>query len=283
MQVFFWGLGLRTLQNAAHRDFQGARYCTAVQEGKKSVNGVELHYQLTGAGDHALLLMPGALGSGETDFGPQLKGLDKKRFTVVAFDPRGYGRSRPPDRDFPSDFFHRDAQDGLQLMQTLGFGHFSLLGWSDGGITALIAAALSPANIRKLVVWGSNAYVSQEDLAIYNSVRDVSRWSERMRRPMEELYGAEYFRNTWGAWVDGISQFTHGPQGSICIELLPQIRCPTLVVHGQKDPMVPYFHPQFLLQHIANARLHVMTEGKHNLHLRFSAEFNKLVEDFLLQ
>lgn len=29
--------------------------------------------------------------------------------------------------------------------------------------------------------------------------------------------------------------------------------------------------------------LHVMTEGKHNLHLRFSAEFNKLVEDFLLQ
>ena len=52
-----------------------------------------------------------------TDFGPQLKGLDKKRFTVVAFDPRGYGSSRPPIRDFPSDFFHRDAQDGLQLMQ----------------------------------------------------------------------------------------------------------------------------------------------------------------------
>lgn len=64
-----------------------------------------------------MLSCPIGTGSGETDFGPQLKGLDKKRFTVVAFDPRGYGRSRPPDRDFPSDFFHRDAQDGLQLMQ----------------------------------------------------------------------------------------------------------------------------------------------------------------------
>ncbi|XP_076132691.1 valacyclovir hydrolase [Alosa pseudoharengus] len=280
MVVFVWRRGLRTLQNAAQRSCKGACYCTALA-GKKSVNGVELHYQQTGVGDHALLLMPGALGSGETDFGPQLKGLDKKHFTVVAFDPRGYGRSRPPHRDFPSDFFHRDARDGLQLMQTLGFGRFSLLGWSDGGITALIAAALSPANIRKLVVWGSNAYVSQEDLAIYNSVRDVSRWSERMRRPMEEMYGAEYFRNTWGAWVDGISQFTHNPRGSICMELLPQISCPTLVVHGQKDPMVPSFHPQFLSEHIPNVRLHVMAEGKHNLHLRFAAEFNRLVEDFL--
>lgn len=64
-----------------------------------------------------MMLCPVGTGSGETDFGPQLKGLDKKHFTVVAFDPRGYGRSRPPNRDFPSDFFHRDAQDGLQLMQ----------------------------------------------------------------------------------------------------------------------------------------------------------------------
>lgn len=28
-------------------------------------------------------------------------------------------------------------------------------------------------------------------------------------------------------------------------------------------------------------RLHLMPEGKHNLHLRYAAEFNKLVEDFL--
>ncbi|KAL2089387.1 hypothetical protein ACEWY4_014075 [Coilia grayii] len=282
--TFFLKWRLRTVQKAAYRSPPSAcYYCTAVKTGKESVNGVDLYYQQTGGGDHAVLLMPGALGSGETDFEPQLKGLDKKRFTVVAFDPRGYGKSQPPLRDFPSDFFHRDARDGLQLMQTLGFSHFSLLGWSDGGITALIAAALSPTNVRKLVVWGSNAYVSQEDLGIYNSVRDVSRWSERMRRPMEEMYGAEYFRNTWSAWVDGISQFTHNPQGSICLELLPQVSCPTLVVHGQKDPMVPSFHPQVLLQQIPNARLHEMAEGKHNLHLRFADEFNRLVQAFLLE
>lgn len=29
------------------------------------------------------------------------------------------------------------------------------------------------------------------------------------------------------------------------------------------------------------SRLHLMPEGKHNLHLRFADEFNRLVEDFL--
>lgn len=56
-------------------------------------------------------------GSTRTDFGPQLKSLNKERFTVVGWDPRGYGQSRPPDRDFPPDFFERDAKDAVDLMK----------------------------------------------------------------------------------------------------------------------------------------------------------------------
>lgn len=56
----------------------------------------------------------------------------------------------------------------VSLCQALGFSRFSLLGWSDGGITALIAAARNPSLINKMVVWGSNAYVSQQDVNIYN-------------------------------------------------------------------------------------------------------------------
>ena len=37
-----------------------------------------------------ILCLPGALGSTRSDFGTQLNGLSIK-FTVVAFDPRGYG------------------------------------------------------------------------------------------------------------------------------------------------------------------------------------------------
>lgn len=34
-----------------------------------------------------------------------------------------------------------------------------------------------------------------------------------MRQPMEEMYGAEVFANMWEAWVDGISEYTHRPEG----------------------------------------------------------------------
>ncbi|KAI1889216.1 hypothetical protein AGOR_G00176830 [Albula goreensis] len=246
---------------------RGVRFCSiSMKSAKQNVNGVDLYYQQTGTGQHAVLLLPGALGSGQTDFGPQLESLDKQRFSV---------------RDFPLDFFDRDAKDAVDLMLALKFKRFSLLGWSDGGITALIAAARNPSLINKLVVWGSNAYVSEQDVKIYNSIRDVSVWSARMRKPMEDMYGAQDFAKLWEAWVDGISQFTQRPDGSICCELLPLISCPTLIVHGEKDPMVPHFHPQYLLENIRGSRLHLMPEGKHNLHLRFAKEFNQLVEEFL--
>ncbi|XP_019958119.2 valacyclovir hydrolase [Paralichthys olivaceus] len=259
-------------------------YCSsAVASGRQRVNGVDLFYEQTGRGQHAVLLLPGALGSTRTDFGPQLKSLNKERFTVIGWDPRGYGRSRPPDRDFPADFYERDAADAVDLMKTLGFCKFSLLGWSDGGISALIAAAKSPDLIDKVVAWGSNAFITQHDLDLYNAVRDVSKWSVKMRQPLEEVYGAELFAKTWAAWVDGVTQFIKRPEGSVCMECLPLITCPTLIVHGEKDPMVPISHAQYLHKHVKGSRLHLLPEGKHNLHLRFPEEFNKLVEDFLVE
>uniref|UniRef100_A0A8D2JCP7 Uncharacterized protein n=1 Tax=Sciurus vulgaris TaxID=55149 RepID=A0A8D2JCP7_SCIVU len=91
---------------------------TSVTSAKVSVNGVHLHYQHTGEGEHAVLLLPGMLGSGEIDFVPQLKNLR-------------YGHSRYPDIDFSVDFFERDAKDAVDLMKMLKFKKVSLLGWSD--------------------------------------------------------------------------------------------------------------------------------------------------------
>ncbi|XP_005307117.2 valacyclovir hydrolase [Chrysemys picta bellii] len=270
-------LGLRGPAAAA----AAASYGTSITSAKIKVNGVPLHYKQTGQGDHAVLLLPGMLGSSQSDFGPQLKSMNKQLFTIVAWDPRGYGHSIPPARDFPPDFFDRDARDAVDLMQALKFKKFSLLGWSDGGITALIAAAKHPTLIHKLVVWGANATVTQEDLKLYNAIRDVSKWSEKIRKQMEEMYGHEYFAKTCEAWVDGISQFADKPDGNICQHLLPHIKCPTFIIHGGKDPLVPQFHAEYLHKHIKGSRLFLMPEGKHNLHLRFAEEFNKLAEDFL--
>ncbi|KAG7513275.1 hypothetical protein JOB18_003557 [Solea senegalensis] len=254
---------------------------SSMASGRQRVHGVDLFYETTGTGKHAVLLLPGALGSTRTDFQPQLNSLSREKFTIVGWDPRGNGKSRPPERDFPPDFYERDAKDAVGLMKALGFSRFSLLGWSDGGISALIAAAINPDLVHKMVVWGSNAFITQQDIDLYNGIRDVSKWSARMRKPLEEVYGAEVFPKLWEAWIDGVTHFLKRPEGSVCMEFLPRITCPTFIIHGEKDPMVPTFHAQFLYKHIKGSRLYMMPEGKHNLHLKYADEFNKLVEDFL--
>ncbi|XP_013411453.1 valacyclovir hydrolase isoform X2 [Lingula anatina] len=250
---------------------------------KVEVNGASIHYISSGIGDHALLLLPGALGCAVTDFSPQVEHLDKAKFTVIAWDPRGYGNSRPPDRDWPLTFLSRDADDAAGMMEKLGYSSYSLLGWSDGGNTAMIMAARYPERIRKLVMWGSNCFTTEKDMECIKAVRDLSKWSDRMKQPFIHVYGEEYFKAQWEAWYQAYSDYFYKNKGDICRDELKNITSPTLIVHGDKDPMLDPVHPVYLHENIQNSRLVRWPEGKHNIHLRYFEDFNKLVTDFLLE
>ena len=43
-------------------------------------------------------------------------------------------------------------------------------------------------------------------------------------------------------------------RNGICKQETSQVQCPTLIVHGAKDAMVPAEHPEYFKQHIPNAR-----------------------------
>lgn len=253
-----------------------------MEGGKQNVEGINISYMKVGSGPHAVLCLPGALGSAWTDFKPQLEQLDKKQFTLVAWDPPGYGFSRPPDRDFLGDFLHRDADIALKLMKALKLPQFSMLGWSDGGITAMILAGRYPLHVKKCVLWGANATILDEEIEMYKKIRNIDTWSEKMRTPMVKLYGEEYFRETWEKWVDAFVNIYDNRRGNICIKEMKVMQCPVFVLHGMKDPMVDWFHPNFILSNVPNSRIHIFPDGKHNIHLRYPEEFNKLVTEFLL-
>ena len=132
------------------------------------VRNGQLHYQpLRGNGPHVILFILGALGTALTDYLPQLEyfGCEGSGFTIVGMDPIGYGVSRPPEHEFlvseQDHFLKMDAMDGYALMQVLSFKKFSVLGWYNGGVSATILAALYPESVQKLVIWGSNAYVTK--------------------------------------------------------------------------------------------------------------------------
>lgn len=125
----------------------------------------------TGSGPNALILLPGALGTIHTDFQPQLDALPTllDNYTIIAWDPPGYGKSRPPERTFPPGFYHRDAYLADALMRRLGFDKYSVAGWSDGGSTGLVMASRYPEVIQKLIIWGAGSYVCPTELEFCES------------------------------------------------------------------------------------------------------------------
>ena len=261
---------------------------TGLERQKVSINGVNLSYVKGGEGDHAILCINGALGTatGLAGLPKQIEFFSsKKQFTVVGFDARGHGESRPPIRDFqisPVHFLKQDALDGHQLMQKLGFSQFSVLGWCDGGVSGIFMAALFPQSVRKLAIWGAKAFFQKKDIELLERIGDISKWDyPKMRDDAIALYGAE-LSPMWSALVDSsIQVYKNG--GDVCKAELKKIQCPTLILHGDQDALIPPYQPVYLQQNITGARLHRYPDGKHAIHTSHAEHLNNLVMQFLLE
>jgi valacyclovir hydrolase len=104
--------------------------------GKVDLNGWPVWYEKFGTGSEVVLLIPGAMGmsdvinlkichkyrsigTGRSDFKPQLEGpnaFDLKKYTFIAIELPGWGRSRPPKRPYGINVYHNDADVAIKLM-----------------------------------------------------------------------------------------------------------------------------------------------------------------------
>ena len=167
----------------------------------------------------------------------------------------------------------------LALMTALGHDEFSIAGWSDGANIGVLMAAKCPERIRRLVIWGGNSYLSAEEIAAFQAMRSIASWSERAAAAMRQTYG-ESLDALWEQYVVGLEEL-HKAGGEIYRSQLHLVRSPTLILHGEKDPLVPSFHPRTLHQGIQDSVLHIFPEGKHNIHAKYAGEFNQLTSAFL--
>lgn len=247
------------------------------------VNGQNIHVVTAGnlRSGTPVLCMPGAMGTAETDFSYQLDGLSADH-GVVSLDPRGYGQSRPPIRRYPADFYHLDADDAAGVMQALGCSSYHVVGWSDGAISATLLAAKRPEMVKKLVVFGIQASITKEDVDTYEGMRDVEKaWSARMLAAHRAVYGDDV-QPMWSSFCDAMKMI-YESGGDFCQEEAKRIKCPTLILHGAKDPIVPSHHPEWFNANIAGSKMYTFPEGKHNIHQKFAEEFNRRVLDFFAE
>ncbi len=119
---------------------------TTPQTGYASVNGLEMYYELHGAGEPLNLLHGGFGVTGM--FGAILPQLAANR-QVIAADLHGHGRTADIDRPLSLEAMGDDVG---KLITHLGFAQADVMGYSMGGGAALQAAIQHPDLVRKLVV-----------------------------------------------------------------------------------------------------------------------------------
>uniref|UniRef100_A0A1B6KGJ6 AB hydrolase-1 domain-containing protein n=1 Tax=Graphocephala atropunctata TaxID=36148 RepID=A0A1B6KGJ6_9HEMI len=252
-----------------------------IKDQTTTIGSYTINHAVVGNGEHTVLLLPGAMGTMQSDFAPQFSGLDKTKYTLVSWDPIGYGKSRPPQREFISDFYGNDAKIVAKLMKKLGKQQYSVVGWSDGAITGTILAAMFPSSVQRLVLLASMAYVTQEDVDIYKKLKDISKWTPQLRGKLEAVYGAENLERLWTSYCQYFIDLLRSGDGEVCRRFLPQVLCPTLVLHGELDPIVPLHHGKFVADNIPNAKFHLVEQGKHNFHYKFADDVNSRIDQFL--
>ncbi|OQR84498.1 valacyclovir hydrolase [Achlya hypogyna] len=244
-----------------------------------NVNGNDCHATVERAteGKKVLLCLPGALGTGATDFGPQLDAF-KNDYSVVAFHP-------DPAHNASVDLLSKNAHDAAALMKGLGYEKYSVLGWSDGANAAVILAAEYPAHMERLVLMGGNAFISDEDIELYNAIADVKTWGATQRDNLAQVHGGlDKLQERWTEWIATMNTINDSG-GDICTSYLPDVKCKTLVLHGELDSLVPGYQGEYLSERILHSKLQVVPGAKHNLHLSSSTAdaVNAIIRSFLVE
>ena len=261
---------------------------------KVKVNGVLLHCIIFGSGPNPILCIPGAMASCEWCFTEQLKyfGRQGSDFTVVAYDPRGYGYSSTQPRaynNFPEHHQKTDARDAHELMQSLGYSKFSVLGWCDGGIVSIHLYALFPVSVLSIVIWGTRPYLTESDLKIAESITKnivtakVGELNKILRASLNVYGSVDAMQAVWENYSESLRNIYHDEtkNGEICGEAeIRKVKCPSLVIHGSKDTFTSQSHIKYIANNIANSKLVIFDAGKHAIQLDNSENFNSTVESF---
>lgn len=256
------------------------------REVKVLVNGVELHCNISGSGPTPLLCIAGATAPSHWALSSQLEyfGRSGSGYTVIAFDPRGYGGSHLVPRTFsvtPEHHTKIDARDANEIMKSLGYEKYCVLGWCDGGIIAIYLAALFPDAVKGIALCGTRVYFTEREVEIAESIRDVKVFESHIQEIFSGVYGsASAFQAIWSKYTDSVAatyEYCKEKNGELCSVEMAQVRCPTLILHGAKDKMALLSQAQHINDSISNSQLIVMDAG----HFLPGVEgFNITVENF---
>jgi pimeloyl-ACP methyl ester carboxylesterase len=182
---------------------------------------------------------------------------------AIVYDRPGYGRSsgHPLPRD--KSYLHHEAQEVLpRVLDDLQVERAILVGHSDGGSIALLAAAASPEKIAGIVTEAAHVFV--EPITLKGIRKAVAAFGPRhIEKRLARYHGAKA-RNLFFAWSD--TWLSESFQNWNIEDCLDRITCPALVMQGCEDPYGSERQVQSIVAGIGPQSSAVLMPGGHALH-----------------
>jgi 2-succinyl-6-hydroxy-2,4-cyclohexadiene-1-carboxylate synthase len=265
---------------------------------KVVVNGVQLNVETAGSGP-PLVLLHGFTGSSAN--WQSHVAVFTQRFQTVAIDLPGHGESDSP-ADPARYRMEHCVEDLISVFNQLNLGRVNLLGYSMGGRVALHVAAAHPERIRALALESASPgladpaesaarVVSDEALADFIEREGleafVDKWERlplfasqsRLPESVRAELRAQRLRNSPRGLANSLRGLGTGAQSPLW-DRLPDLRASTLLIAGELDQKFTAIARR-LAELLPVARLEVVPEAGHTVHLERPAAFDQLVLDFL--
>ena len=247
------------------------------------IGGSPTHYLVGGQGPEVVLLHGG--GGDCRQWGPSLPAL-AENYRVYAPDLPGFGQSPNPRDDWSVINFVRFVED---FVQALGLEAVRVVGHSLGGGVALGFAIHFPQRLERLVL--VNSLGLSRGIAFWTrllsgalgmkwgqrTVAEALRWKQRRRGLGQDLGASVAERQLYLVQhILGLrgQRLTFSPR-------LAEVRVPTLIVWGDRDPYLPVAQARRAHQLIPGSRLEVFPRCGHAPFRERPGEFHRLLRDFL--
>jgi len=233
-------------------------------QGKRiRIDDGEIYYETYGNG-RPLILLHGnneSINSFRNQIGPL-----SQHYKVIAIDTRGQGNSI--NKKTSPYTYEQFAKDLEEVMNALSIKKASLIGWSDGGNTALLFSLRHPERLEKVILMGANLFPGPD--AIEDKVIQLF---ENRRDSL--LQQADSASQNLLRLTELVLKEPH-----INPAALSTVATPVLVVAGEYD-VVKKEHTQLIHSHLKNSRLEFIHGGDHYSPLNKPGIFNRIVLDFL--
>jgi pimeloyl-ACP methyl ester carboxylesterase/predicted glycosyltransferase len=285
------------------------RACQPTEDGFVERDGVKLHYEVFGAGEPTVLLLPTWSIIHSRHWKLQVPDL-ARRHRVVTFDGRGNGRSNRPvgaEAYRTSEF----AADALAVMDATGTGRAVLVALSAGSFWALELGAFHSDRVAGIVFIGAAlplASLPEREVYSFTDPLDTTEewakfnqhyWREQYREFLEFFFAKVFSEPhstkpiedavAWGLETDAetlvatqLARQLGGPVGDPegAADAARRLRCPVLVVHGDADAIRPHATGVRLAE-LSGGQLVTIEGGGHAPHVRDPVRFNLLLREFI--